>query len=159
MAIDRLFYIYKSLNMNTYQSKISIYCGSFFGLLLVILLSSCELQNSTQQEEEYLIKVDSVVVADTVKLKEAFELTFYGIIGENGCSRFSRFLTEQNDSLCKIQVIGSRTVGDDVVCPEILPLLNGTKLSLLVHRTGDFGIEIINPGLNQVLRKTIVVLP
>jgi hypothetical protein len=144
--------------MNSYQLKFSVFSHSVLGLLLVLLISSCASEKSRHQEE-YLIKVDSFVVADTVKLKEAFEITFYGIIGENGCYRFSRFLTEQSDSLCKIQVIGSHPVGDNLVCPEILPLLNGTKLSLQAHRIGDFGIEITNPGLNQMLRKTIVVLP
>jgi hypothetical protein len=161
MAIKNFFIKYKVLITSSSRKcqKLYFYLSSVtFGLFLTILMVSCAGKNSRQQVE-YLIQVDSVQLADTVKLKETFDITFYGVIGENGCYKFSRFILEQNDSLCKIQVVGTHPTGSDLVCPEVLPLLDGKKLTLNSRRLGALEIEIVNPGVNHILRKTVMVTP
>lgn len=161
MAIRNSFVKDKMLITSSKDSQQRLYfllSSVIMGVFLTLLMASC-VSKKAQQHEEYLIQVDSIQVADSVKLTEAFEITFYGMIGENGCYKFSRFILEQNDSLCKIQVVGTHPTGSDLVCPEVLPLLDGKRLTLNSSRLGALEIEIINPGVHHMLKKTVFVKP
>jgi hypothetical protein len=130
----------------------------FLIVVAVISLSSCD-KKARITEEEYVIKVDSIETVDTVQLNQMFQVDFFGIVGENGCYRFSRFYTERTGMKFRIQAIGLREVGDNLICPELLPMLNGQNLQLKADSLGTIKLEIINPGINQLIRKDILVLP
>ncbi|MBW7848691.1 MAG: hypothetical protein H3C41_11490 [Bacteroidales bacterium] len=125
---------------------------------LFLTLFSC---NPSEEitEQEYLITVDSIQCQDTVKVLTPFKLVFYGIIGENGCYRFSRFHTENIKNMIEIQTIGLKKVGPNLVCPELLPLLDGQELELKADSIGELKLKVMNPGVNRFITKNIVVVP
>ena len=133
-----------------------------FVLVLFLLATGClalSCRKKPAAGEEYLIKTDSIVVPDTVRLNQSFQLAFYGTIGENGCYRFSRFHIEKNQNKIQIQVIGEVKTGENLNCPQNLPDLNGQALLLQADSLGLLKLEVLNPGLNQLIRKTIMVIP
>lgn len=130
--------------------------------VLLLFATGCfalSCQNKPAATEEYLIKTDSIVVPDTVRLNQSFQLAFFGTIGENGCYRFSRFHTEKNQNKIQIQVIGEVKTGENLNCPQNLPGLNGQALFLQADSLGLLKLEVLNPGLNQLIRKTINIVP
>lgn len=157
MAIKTMHQQHLKMKYFPLQSAFLLFSAAAL-LVLVVLNLSCE-RNTGITEEEYLITVDSIQVADTVKLNNQFEVTFYGIIGENGCYRFSRFYSEEQTNRTLVQVIGLRKSGQNLVCPELLPMLNGQKLKLLADSLGTIHLEIINPGVNRLISKNVEVIP
>jgi hypothetical protein len=128
------------------------------GILLLSLSFSCIKENSTKTEE-YVIKVDSIQVNDQVRLGNNITVTFFGIIGNNGCSSFSRFILKSKGKTNQVTVVGKRLVGENLICPENLPLLNGMTLNIKADSIGTHIIEIINPGINNLIIKNITVIP
>jgi hypothetical protein len=127
-----------------------------FIIISAVLFASCNKEGKVKHEE-YLIYVDSIQVADTVNLGTKFKIVFYGIIGYDGCHSFSRFISERETGSYKIMVIGKKKTGPNLACPEYLPMLDGENIELLADSSGVLKIDIINPGLNQVLSKEIFV--
>ena len=128
-------------------------------LLLILFISTSCTKEKTIQTEEYIIKVDSVQVTDNVKVGSKIEVDFFGIIGSNGCSSFSRYILKSNGKLHNITLIGKRKVGENLICTENLPMLDGMTLELPTDSTGFYTIEIVNPGINNFLTKKISVIP
>lgn len=124
-------------------------------LVFVTLVIGCAKKGT--DTEEYLIKVDSIFHPDTVAAGKSFAVKFYGTIGPNGCYRFLRFETERSAGLIKVWTVGERKTGQNVMCPEYLPMLNGTVLNLMAPDSGSFNIAVINPGLGNVLNSTVEV--
>jgi len=127
-------------------------------LFMGLVISSCG-KESKPTEEEYLIRVDSIHVEDTIRKGSKILIEFYGVIGTNGCSRFSRFITGNDNAGYQIEVVGIRAVGPNLICPEFLPMLNGTVLELPADSSGMQLLKIINPGVNQIIRKEVFVKP
>lgn len=132
----------------------------YLGLVLIVFsivaTGSCS-KGGKIKYEEYLIHVDSIQVADTVNLGSKFSVVFFGIIGYDGCSSFARFIAERETGRYKLMVVGKRKTGPNLACPEYLPMLDGEKLELLADSSGVLKLEIVNPGLNQILSKEIFV--
>ncbi|NOU45678.1 MAG: hypothetical protein HOO86_01295 [Bacteroidales bacterium] len=128
------------------------------GILLLILSFSCIKENSTKTEE-YVIKVDSIHVTDNVKVGKNITVAFFGIIGNDGCSSFSRYILKNKGKIHQVTVVGKRRVGENLMCPENLPLLNGMTLDIKADSIGSHIIEIINPGINNLITKNITVIP
>ena len=129
-------------------------------ILLIFVLLFCWIactNEKTSQTEEYVIKVDSVQVAETVTHGSKIVVEFYGIIGPNGCSSFSRFITISQNKTHNITVIGKRNVGENLMCPENLPILNGMKLELVADSVGIYTVEIVNPGIHNLITKKVTV--
>lgn len=135
------------------KTKLILFSGIMFFLAI-----SCNSKKDIHTEE-YLIYVDSIHHADTVILGKAFEVSFFGTIGSNGCSSFSRFVYQVTNNKASIMVVGKRAIGTELACPEYLPHLDGEKLQLKADTSGIFTIEVENPGLNNILRQTIMVMP
>jgi len=128
------------------------------GILLLTLSFSCIKENPTKTEE-YVIKVDSIQVTDNVKIGKNITVAFFGIIGNNGCSSFSRYILKNKGKTHQVTVVGKRRVGENLMCPENLPLLNGMTLDLSTDSVGVYTIEIVNPGINNLITKSITVIP
>ncbi|MDP3442532.1 MAG: hypothetical protein Q8T08_06675 [Ignavibacteria bacterium] len=140
------------------NKNLSIFRIAVIAFAFALVFTSCN-KNRNTSEEEYLIKVDSIQLADTVKLGENFTIKFYGIIGENGCSSFSRFITDKTANEYAVQVIGKRKVGPQLICTEILPLLDGKTTTFTADSIGSVKIKVINPGVDQSFEKEVVVIP
>ncbi len=122
---------------------------------LLALTSGCK--NNKTDTEEFLIRVDSIVHPDTVAAGKSFDLAFNGVIGPNGCYRFLRFEKERKVGLLKIWTVGERKTGQNLMCPEYLPMLEGTKLNIVAPDSGVLNIEVINPGLGNLLKSSVIV--
>ncbi len=138
--------------MKTIQLYLLAFC-----LLATGCFTSCDMR-AKYTEEEFLIEVDSIRCPDTVQLQKPFKLIFFGRIGENGCYRFSRFHTVKSENMIDIQAIGLRKVGSNLICPENLPLLDGTELELKADSLGLLSLKVINPGVNRFITKKINVV-
>lgn len=136
--------------------KILAFCALAVLLSGSVAIVSCTSDNQVFTEE-YLIKIDSISLPDSVALQSRFDVSFYGIIGYNGCSRFLRFEHKRSASGYEIYVIGERKVGQALICPEYLPVLNGEKLQLLADSLGSLQIKVVNPGVANHIIETVTV--
>lgn len=119
---------------------------------------ACSQKSKDAGDMEYVIKVDSVAVADTLHLPGDLVIAFYGIVGPDGCHQFKRFHVDQDSAGATMTLIGSKKTGADTACPEFLPLLDGITYEIAVSDTGNFRLNIVNPGLNQVISKSIKIV-
>ena len=55
-------------------------------ITLCFFLKSCSLDQNNNND--FLIKVDSIHVADTLASAVPFDIEFYGTVGLNGCANF-----------------------------------------------------------------------
>ena len=60
-----------------------------FVVLPVLLFSLTLINCNKNKETTFVIKVDSIHVADTINLDETLRIEFFGTIGDNGCYSFS----------------------------------------------------------------------
>jgi hypothetical protein len=125
-------------------------------LILLVLCASCFKENANRTEE-YIIKVDSIQVTDTVKVGDKIAIGFFGTIGTDGCSSFSRFILNSKSRTHTITVIGKRKIGNNLVCTQILPLLDGMSMKINADSMGTYKLEIVNPGINNVITRTVIV--
>jgi hypothetical protein len=127
-------------------------------LFLLITLSSCQQKEAVHWNEEFLIKVDSIHCPAQLQVGQTLDIQFFGIAGYNGCSGFKRFVVSKHDSVYSIQVVGERKMGKNLNCTDAIQYLNDKKVSLLQDSSGVIKIEVINPGLNQVISKQVEVV-
>lgn len=130
-------------------------------LLLIIALAfvaACSEKSSHEDDVEYVIMVDSIACADTVKAGEKFEVAFFGFIGPDGCHHFERFHVEEDSLSATMTLIGSKAIGQNIVCTQAVQLLDGMTYEIATPDSGAFVLSIINPGLNNQLKKTIKVI-
>jgi hypothetical protein len=102
---------------------------------------------------------DSIQVNDNVAVGHKITIGFFGIIGSNGCSSFSRYIISGKAHTQTVTVIGKRKVGENIECTENLPMLNGMTLDLPTDSIGVYTIEIVNPGINNLISKKVTVIP
>lgn len=130
----------------------------FIDLLIVAIFTlSMGCGNDPSRTEEYLIQVDSIAHPDTVGAGKSFPIAFFGMIGPNGCCRFLRFETERKANQLTIWTVGEKKTGQNLMCPEYLPLLDGTVLRVMAPDSGNLSISVTNPGLGNVLRSSVVI--
>jgi len=124
---------------------------SFF--VLAVLLTGCS--GTPKSENEFVIKVDSIVCADTVNVGEKIPVRFYGDIGADTNCAFSRFNIKSDTLLTEITVIGKHEEKKNKGCDTLR--LDGKELILPSSQYDSVCLVVRNPGLARVLRKTIIV--
>jgi len=131
----------------------------YFSALVIASLLALTIgcKNNARNTEEFLIRVDSIVHPDTVAAGKSFDIAFHGVIGPNGCYRFLRFEKERHAGELKIWAVGERKTGQNLICPEYLPMLEGIKLNVVAPDTGVLNIKVINPGLGNILKSSVIV--
>lgn len=135
------------------------YFISLAALSVLLVFESCGNPSPVRQPEEFMISIDSINMPDTLAVGSVLKLQFYGIIGEDQCYRFKRFIVDKNISGYKIKVIGERIFPVDSICSGESTLLDGRHLSLPVTEAGTYGIMIENPGVNKILSRELIVIP
>jgi hypothetical protein len=128
-------------------------------ILVTFALSSCGNNEPSRKPEEFLIRVDSISMPDSLSIGQVLQLGFYGTIGENPCHQFKRFIIGKSVSGYTIKVIGEQTFPKGGACGEGAVIMEGRVLELPVTEAGTQIIEVENPGLNHVIRKELVVVP
>ena len=115
-------------------------------IAFVVIISSCK-KNEDTQIDETVMKIDSIIHADTIGFGETLKIQFYGILGD-GCDYFSRFeeiALDENDiqNTLKLKIWKKRE--DNGACTEQLKYLDDAYISLTGMLTGDFVIKIAQP--------------
>lgn len=113
---------------------------------LLVWTSGCKEDDGPQPD--FLIKIDSIVFADTIQTTDTLSVKFYGEIGPNGCYQFNRF--EQvglngGDPLnsIKFQVWGRYE--DTGNCTDAISYMNGNEIGINGFVTGNYNILVVQP--------------
>jgi hypothetical protein len=132
-------------------------CKSLFLFIMIIticfIISSCLSDSYTH--EEFLIKVDSIHLADTTTSNTPFDIEFFGTIGWDGCYSFSGFNQTFNNNDIIIEALGSYD-NKDRKCPSVMVSLDGHKLNATIPHPGIYNIKVAQPD-NSSLVKQITV--
>jgi hypothetical protein len=122
--------------------------------LYLISVSSCS-KDPHQEYDFFLIPVDSICISDDPAPGQQFEIRFSGLIGHNGCYRFSRFIVEQQGHEILIEAWGmlNKTSGD---CSDEMVSLDKEKLNYLIEVAGTYMLRIKQPD-GSYMEKTFKV--
>ncbi|TAL67414.1 MAG: hypothetical protein EPN88_07580 [Bacteroidetes bacterium] len=130
---------------------------SVFVFLMVItvcfFLRSCF--SEPYSYEDFLIKVDSIHIPDTISLNIPFDIEFFGIIGFDGCHSFKTFNKSVKNNDIMIEAWGSYE-NKNGICPAVMVYLEGQKLNMTFHTPGNYNINIIQPGNTSLVRQITV---
>jgi hypothetical protein len=99
-------------------------------------------------DPDFLIKIDSMVFQDTIRLDDTLSVKFYGYIGPNSCYSFNHFeqLPRDNGDLpnsMKFKVWGKHE--DNGNCYDALMYLDGAEISITGFLKGNFNIFVVQP--------------
>lgn len=129
----------------------------FFLLVFSFLFFSCgKKQEKTVTFEEYIIQVDSISVADTVKLNKHFFAQFWGIVGEDNSYEFSRFIVKEDSLKTSLTLVGKHHLQKKSTDSTTVFLKDKT-FKLQAKKAGKMKIEIVNPGYFKTIDRTIEV--
>ena len=120
-------------------------------LLLSLTLFNCKKKDT---ETQFVIKVDSIQLADTVEVGTALRIEFFGTIGPNGCYSFSHDETDFVQTTVSIKLWGKNSGAGD--CPAVIVKLDGMYMDVNFNSSGTYTIQIVQPD-NSKLLKTVVV--
>lgn len=124
-------------------------------VLIGLCLVCCDNSPSnSSQYEEYVIRVDSIEIPDTISLHERFVVSFYGVLGNDASCRFSR-VVEYQDSLCtSLMLIGRKAIGASNIDTIYLEKV---QHSMRIDDSCRNSIVVLNPGYNNKISKFIVL--
>ena len=122
-------------------------------ILFSILAVGCA--RVARPDGEFVIKVDSVICADTVNYGQKISVRFYGDIGADTACRFSRFIVKTDSLSTEITVVGQNIVRKKSAGDTLR--LDGKELVLPAACHDSVCLMVHNPGLARTLRKTIMV--
>ncbi len=123
--------------------------------VVVLLLVSLSLFNCNKSKEtKFVIRVDSIHVADTIKLSETLRIEFFGTIGNNGCYDFSHDETNFSGNTISIKLWGKNSGEDN--CPDVIVKLDGTYYDINFTAADTYTIEIIQPDDSKMISKVVV---
>lgn len=121
----------------------------------VIYLSTGCKKDNQPDTVEFLIKVDSIVHADTISLGEKFEVYFYGPVGPNDCFDFLRFVPGFGLNAMNFTLYGIETLRGD--CDGGPVYLNGGGVALDDLTVGEWTIQVNQPaGVLPLISKVYV---
>lgn len=104
--------------------------------------------------EDFLIKIDSIHLPDSIQSNTPFDIAFFGTIGFDGCHSFKTFNTVLNNNNITIEVMGTFDNKAET-CPTAIVSLDGRKLTLTITYPGVYNIRIKEPGY-YLVNKIIV---
>jgi hypothetical protein len=126
----------------------------FPGVLLLLLSLSLFNCKKKDTETQFVIKVDSIRVADTVAVGTSLRIEFFGTIGPNGCYSFSHDETDFVQTTVLIKLWGKNSGSGD--CPDVIVKLDGMYMDVNFNSAGTYTIQIVQPD-NSKLTKDVVV--
>ena len=130
---------------------------SVFLFVLVIticfLLRSC--LNESYTYEDFLIKVDSIHLPNSITLNIPFDIEFFGTVGFDGCYSFKTFNQTVKNNDIMIETWGTYEIKNGI-CPAVLVYLDGQKLNMTFHTSGIYNLIIIQPDNTSFVRQITV---
>lgn len=109
-------------------------------VFLFSIIVSCQKEIDTEYNY-FLIPIDSVAVPDTVKTNKPFDITFFGLVGTNGCYGFSKFVVQKLDNEIKIEAWGKIKKGAQI-CPDVIVYLRGKKMNYSLSEPGEYRLKV-----------------
>lgn len=137
--------------------RLKTYLRGFPFLLFAGLVISCNFNNTSPGTNDFLLKVDSISLPDTIRAGKSFEITFYGIVGFTTCDSFKTFNIATVGNEIDIQAWGTFDT-HSTFCPDAMVTLDGTKLAITLPTPGMYRIVIVEPN-NFRLQRSIVIMP
>ncbi|RLD36149.1 MAG: hypothetical protein DRI73_01185 [Bacteroidetes bacterium] len=120
-------------------------------LILSLSLFNCKKKDT---ETQFVIKVDSIQLADTVEVGTALRIKFFGTIGPNGCYSFSHDETDFIQTTVSIKLWGKNSGAGN--CPAVVVKLDGMYMDVNFNSSGTYTIQIVQPD-NSKLTEMVVV--
>jgi len=131
----------------------------YLSILVIAAYSfSCSKADPTAETQEFVIKVDSIQLPDSVAINQQFDVKFFGTIGSNGCYSFADFIASEDSTSLSLMLKGHHEVSENQVCSQVMVMLNGKVYSHKFPVAGQYRIRIINPGIGQFIEKEILVV-
>jgi hypothetical protein len=121
--------------------------------ILCLFLLSC--QNKLSNNNDFLVKIDSIHCPDSVVSNKEFNIEFFGTIGFNVCDTFKTFNTVIKDNDISIETWATSDYSQGL-CPDKLVSLKGKKLPLTIPFQGIYKIKIKEPD-NSGITKLVIV--
>ena len=111
--------------------------------IIVFTSQGCKKDN-TPETKNFIIKVDSIVHADTMDSTAVLEVLFYGKIGDNECFTFSEFKPVFGLNKITVTVMGEETLKND--CSGGPIYLDGKGVGFYDLTKGDWTINVLQPA-------------
>jgi len=135
------------------KSKIIISVLVIAGFFL-ILNQGCK-KDDTPETRDFIILVDSISHADTISSADAFEVLFYGKVGENDCFAFKEFQPAFGADFINITLYGTETIRND--CSGGPVFLNGQGAAFTDLTPGEWTLNVLQPsGITSIVSKVYV---
>jgi hypothetical protein len=122
-------------------------------ITLCFFLNSCF--NEENSSRDFLIKVDSIHVADTLASAVPFDIEFFGTVGFDGCHSFKVFNQTITENQIKIGVWGTYE-NFNGTCPTVIVSLDGKKLRMTIPFAGNYTINILEPDNSSLIKMVVV---
>jgi len=128
-------------------------------LLFMMIITLCFFLNSCLKEQsiysDFLIKVDSIHVRDTLASAVPFDIEFFGTVGLDGCHIFKVFNQTIKANEITIGAWGTYE-NKNGTCPTVIVYLDGQKLNMTIPLTGIYNITILEPDNSYLVRRIVV---
>jgi hypothetical protein len=129
----------------------------FFLLALLFVSLSCDDDDPVViNTETFLVEVDNIIVSEVTETTLPITLDFYGMVGTDGCHRFSYFEYEFDGNDIIIKCWGMRRVDPGIVCTDNIVELNGERLSLRIESAGQYFIRVIQSDGSEYEQELVV---
>jgi len=127
-------------------------------LIIAVFSFSCSKADPTSETREFVIKVDSIQLPDSITLNQRFDVKFFGTIGNNGCYSFADFIVSEDSSSLNFILKGHQEVSENKICTQVLEILGGRVYSHRFKEAGQYHIRVTNPGIGQFIQKEILIV-
>ena len=142
------------------KSKINFFTGLIITTILgyMIMLPGCVKfdDDDTEQETYFLVKVDSIDLADTITTSDTLFISFYGTIGTTDCYSFYQFYPETIVDTIKVEVLGKLLPGEN--CDSVMVYLEGKQLNVYNFNEGTYFVHVRQPD-GSLLTDSLAVVP
>ena len=130
----------------------------YLSFLFCVVLFSCSKNDSTSETQEFVIKVDSIQLVDSVAVNQRFDLKLFGTVGTDGCYSFADFIVSEDSTSLSLMLKGHHEVSENQICPTVMVMLDGKVYSHKFPVAGQYRIRVINPGIGQFIEKEVLVV-
>jgi len=127
---------------------------TFIFISLMAILLSCD-ESPQYNYIDYKIKVDQMVLPDSIAAGDTLIVQFYGTVGPDGCHCFTHFEEHKTVDVVAITVWGTKP-DFDTACSEFAVNLNGEEYKTVLNDPGLYLLKVIQPD-NSILVDSVYV--
>lgn len=115
----------------------------FAGCVIFSVFSCGIFDRNDDDNDTFLIQVDSIHVPESIVLGDTIDISFFGLIGLNGCYYFSHFEEFEADNSIEIEARGGHTPGQ--FCTDEVIMLDGRTHHYSPETPGTKMIRVLRP--------------